>query len=67
MSLEPIVAEIRAIREQIAADCDYDFHKMCQRGEELLHQWNGKIVNKEELDRSRRPRAVAQYRTTHPV
>jgi len=67
MFLEPIVAEIRAIREQIAADCDYDFHKMCQRGEEVLRQWNGKIVNKEELDRSRHPRAVGENHTTHSV
>ena len=65
MILEPIVAEIRAIREQIAAECDFDFHKMCQRGEEVLHQWNVKIVIKEELDRSRRPRATDRYRTTH--
>jgi hypothetical protein len=62
---EPIVAEIRAIREQIAADCDYDFHKMCQRGEEMLHHWPGAIVNKEELDRTRGRHAIVQNDTTH--
>jgi len=53
MSPEPIVAEIRAVRAQVAADCNYDFHQICLRGEEVLRQWNGKIVTKEELDRSR--------------
>jgi len=53
MALDPIIAEIRAVRERIAAECDYDFHKMCQRGEETLRQWNGRVVTKEELRHDR--------------
>jgi hypothetical protein len=49
MFLDPIVSEIRAVRERIAIECDCDFHKMCQRGEETLRHWKGRIVTKEEL------------------
>ena len=33
---DPIVAEIRAARERIAAECDYDIHKLYERGCEVL-------------------------------
>jgi hypothetical protein len=53
MASDPIMAEIRAVRERIAAECDYDFHKMCERGASILRQWPGKVVTKEELHRGR--------------
>jgi hypothetical protein len=53
MLLDPIVAEIRAVRERIAAECDFDFHKICLHAEKTLQNWPGKIVTKEELDRDR--------------
>jgi hypothetical protein len=57
MALDPIIADIRAVRERIAAECDYDFHKMCQRGEETLRQWKGRVMTEEELRRQRNSHA----------
>ena len=56
MPKDPIVEEIRAARERIAAECDYDAHKIYQRGCELLKHWKGKVVSREEWFRSRRRR-----------
>jgi hypothetical protein len=53
MSSDPIVAEICAVRERIAAECDYDYHKMCRRGEDILRQWQGKVVTKQEFRHKR--------------
>ena len=49
MVQDPIVAEVRAIREEIAAECDYDPHKIYLRGCEIARQWQGRVVTKEEL------------------
>jgi hypothetical protein len=51
------VAEVRATREQIAAECGYDLHRILERDREVLRHWKGKIVTKEELSRRRRPAA----------
>ena len=56
MPKDPIVEEIRAIRERTAAECDFDFHKINQRGREILKHWRGKVVTREELFRSRKNR-----------
>jgi len=55
MFIDPIVEEVRAAREKIAAECDYDFHKILLRGQKILERCQGqfKIVTKEELDRLR--------------
>jgi len=50
---DPIVAEIRAAREQIAAECDYDFGKLLARAEEVLRNWPGRVVTREEVLRDR--------------
>jgi hypothetical protein len=58
---DPIVEEVRAIRKQIAAECDYDWRKILQRERETLKRWKGKVVTKQELMRERhkdRKRAV---------
>jgi len=56
MPRDPIVEEVRMARERIAAECDYDVHKIYQRGCEILKGWKGKVVTQEEWFRSREKR-----------
>ena len=53
MTSDPIVEEIRAIREKIAAECDYDMHKIHERGRAILDRWPGKVVDEETWFRTR--------------
>ena len=53
MIKNPIGAEVRAAREKIAAECDYDLHKICEYGREVMKKWQGKIVTPEEWFRER--------------
>ena len=53
MQKDPIVEEVRSIRETIAKECNYDFTRMIQRGWRIQKQWKGNVVTKEELDRDR--------------
>lgn len=46
---DPIVAEVRAIRQQIAAECDYDLHKLYLRACEVQKNWKGKVATKEDV------------------
>jgi hypothetical protein len=58
---DPIVEEIHAIRAKIAAECNYDLHKISERAKEFMKQFEGrfKVVTKEELDQMRqRPAGV---------
>jgi hypothetical protein len=59
MFIDPIVEEVRAAREKITADCDYDFHKILLHGQEILERYKDqfKIVSKEELEQHRRQHA----------
>ena len=52
---DPIVEEVHAIRAQIAAECDHDFHKISERAKEFQKRFAGRIktVTKEELERMR--------------
>ncbi|HUT37511.1 MAG TPA: hypothetical protein VNE39_28790 [Planctomycetota bacterium] len=50
---DPIVDEIHAIREQIAAECGYDLHRMMTRQREVLKRWKGKVVTKADLQKER--------------
>lgn len=43
-------------REKIAAECDYDIHKIYRRGCEILKRWTGKVVTRQEWLRSREKR-----------
>ena len=54
MPRDPIVAEVRRIREEIAAECGYDFKRFSQWISEVEKTWPGKVVTKEELLRGRR-------------
>ncbi len=54
---DPVVEEVRAIREQIAAECDYDLHKIFEMQREVQRTWKGKTVRKEDLP-SKLPAAV---------
>ncbi|MGA2059072.1 MAG: hypothetical protein ABSG67_01220 [Thermoguttaceae bacterium] len=53
MFIDPIVQEVRAAREKIAAECDYDYHKILLHGQEMWERYKDqfKIVSKAELDR----------------
>jgi len=53
MPTDPIVEEVRKAREKIAAECDYDIHRILQRGYEIMEGWPGRVVTKEDLDRDR--------------
>ncbi|MCC6125928.1 MAG: hypothetical protein IT426_13265 [Pirellulales bacterium] len=52
---DPIVEEVRAIRAQIAAECDHDFHKISERAKEFQNRFAGRIktMTKAELERIR--------------
>jgi predicted metal-dependent phosphoesterase TrpH len=56
MFKDPIVEEVHAIRAQIAAECDHDFHKITERAIETQKRFASQIktVTKEELQRIRR-------------
>lgn len=53
MQKDPIVEEVRTIRENIAKECKYDFARIMRRGRDVLKRWKGNVVTKEELDRER--------------
>jgi hypothetical protein len=54
---DPIVQEVRAIREKIAAECGYEYHKILLRGQEICSRYKDqfKFVTKEELDQLNNP------------
>jgi hypothetical protein len=55
MFIDPIVEEVHAARAKIAAECDYDLHKITQRIEKFMKQHEGqfKIATEDELDQLR--------------
>jgi hypothetical protein len=55
MFVDPIVEEVHAARAKIAAQCEYDFHKMSARAKELMDRYKGQftIVTKEEMNQLR--------------
>ena len=59
MFTDPIVQEVRAAREKIAAECDYDYHKIYLHGQEICKRYKDqfKFVTKEELEQ------LSKYRT----
>ena len=59
MFTDPIVEEVRAAREKIAAECDHEMHKIYERGCEIQKQWGGKVVTREQLLRERSLRKPA--------
>ncbi|MBM4049934.1 MAG: hypothetical protein FJ279_32965 [Planctomycetes bacterium] len=60
---DPIVEEVRAARQKIAAECGYDLKKILERDREVLKQWKGKVVTKEELMKQRgRTRSASQQK-----
>lgn len=56
MFKDPIVEEVRRAREEIFAECGYDLHKLLERDRQILKDWPGKVVTKEELLRDRQAR-----------
>lgn len=45
MFRDPIVEEVRAIRERLAAECDFDIHKICERARESQAMSGAVIVD----------------------
>lgn len=54
MCHDPIVAEVRRIREQIAAECGYDLRRLAERHRRIEEEWPGRLVSKEEFLKARR-------------
>ena len=52
MFIDPIVKEVRAAREKIAAECDFDYHKILLRGQDICNKYKDqfKFLTKEEMD-----------------
>ena len=46
---DPVVEEVRAIREQIAAECDYDLHKLFEMQREIARKWKGRTARRGDL------------------
>ena len=42
---DPIVDEVRAVRDKLAAECDYDIDKIMERSRQNLMKSNATIVN----------------------
>ncbi len=42
---DPIVEEVRAIRERLAAECDFDVHKIFERARKQQAASNATIVD----------------------
>jgi ribosomal protein S6 len=51
---DPILEEVWRARDQFAAECDYDMHKMFERMREITRQWKGKVVGEEKVLGKRR-------------
>jgi hypothetical protein len=49
MRRDPILEEVWKAREDLAAGCDYDVHKMFERMREITKQWKGRVVGEEEV------------------
>ena len=43
MDDDPIVAEVRRAREQIAAECGYDWARLLQREQEIYERWKDRM------------------------
>ena len=46
MSDDPIVDEVRRIREQLARECDFDIGKLLAKDRDFFRRWKGKKVTK---------------------
>jgi len=49
MRKNPILEEVWKAREEFAAECDYDIHKMFEKMREITKQWKGRVVGEEEV------------------
>jgi hypothetical protein len=59
---DPIVGEVRKIRETLAAECGFDLHRIALRQKRVGERWKGKKVSYDDLVSKRRPAAVAEGR-----
>ena len=58
MNDDPIVTEVRRIREQLARECDFDIGKLLEKDREFFRNWKGKKVTKPFHPEWRAPRAA---------
>ena len=59
MSDDPIVTEVRRIREQLARECDFDIGKLLEKDREFFRRWKGKKVTEPFHPEWRAPRTAA--------
>ena len=50
---DPIVKEIRKIREEISAECDFDMEKIHKRAFEISNKYKERIVTIHDLERKK--------------
>ena len=50
---DPIVKEIRKIREQISTECDFDMEKIHKRASEISKKYKERIVTIQDLENKR--------------
>lgn len=60
MARDPIVEEVRRVRERIAAECGYDVHRLLLRQSRALKRWKGRVADPDELLKERE-RRVAEH------
>ena len=52
---DPIVQEVRRIREGLAGECDFDLHRIALRQKRMADRWKGKKVTYADLVAARQP------------
>jgi hypothetical protein len=59
---DPIVEEVHAIRAKIAAECDYDLHRISERAKEFMKRFEGQfhVVTKAEVEQLRHESAESK-------
>jgi len=51
---DPIVVEVREIRERLFAQSRYNLHRLMEQDRAILKTWKGKVVTKMQLGRGSR-------------
>ncbi len=54
MPRDPVISEVRAAREQIARECDYESGKLMERARAIVREWKGQILSRKDLEAIRR-------------
>lgn len=66
MKPDPIVAEVRKVREQIARDADFDMHKLFEMQKRAYEEWPGRKLTYEQRQKELASQAkVAEGKATY--